>query len=100
MGAQIFLSLQLGQTLGQIFLSLQLGQKGRIIFLDLKYDDKNYILCNIYNPNPEANQVDTLEMLGDFPWEFRNGRQRRLLLEGPLTFSSMKSLMQKVADRL
>ena len=31
----------------------------------MKYDYKNYILCNIYNPNHEANQVDTLEMLGD-----------------------------------
>ena len=38
----------------------------RIILLDMKYDDKNYILCNIYNTNHEANQADTLEMLGDF----------------------------------
>ena len=37
-----------------------------IILLDMKYDDKNYILCNIYNPNHEASQVDTLEMFGDF----------------------------------
>ena len=32
----------------------------------MKYGHKNYIPCNIYNPNHEANQGDTLEMLGDF----------------------------------
>ena len=31
----------------------------------MKYDD-NYILCNIYNPNHEANQVDTAKILDDF----------------------------------
>ena len=40
--------------------------EGPIILLDMKYDDKNYVICNIYNPNHEANRVDTLEMLGEF----------------------------------
>ena len=41
-------------------LTTRTDSEGRIILLDMKYDDKNYILCNIYNPNHEANQVDTL----------------------------------------
>ena len=47
-------------------LATRADSEGCIILLDMKYDDKNYILCNIYNPNHEANQVDTLEMFGDF----------------------------------
>ena len=66
----------------------------------MKYDDKNYIRCNIYNPNHEANQVDTLEMLGDFlmgilQWETKEiivGGDFNLFLDAEL---DVKGLWQK-----
>ena len=48
----------------------------------MKYDDKNYILCNIYNPNHEANQVDTLEMLGDFIMGIRQWETKEVIVGG------------------
>ena len=63
-------------------LTTRTDSEGRIILLDMKYDDKNYILCNIYNPNHEANQVDTLEMLGDFIMGIPQSETKEVILGG------------------
>ena len=77
--------------------------EGRITLLDMKYDDKNYILCNIYNPNHEANQVDTLEMLGDFimgipQWETKEvivGGDFNLFLDAELDAKGVRPTLKK-----
>ena len=47
----------------------------------MKYD-KNYILCNTYNPNHEADHVDTLEMLGDFVMEILQWETKEIIVGG------------------
>ena len=84
-------------------LTTRTDSEGRIILLDMKYDDKNYILCNIYNPNHEANQVDTLEMLGDFimgipQWETKEvivGGDFNLFLDAELDAKGGRPTLKK-----
>ena len=69
----------------------------------MKYDDKNYILCNIYNLNHEANQVHTLEMLGDFlmgipQWETNEiiaGGEFNLFLDAELDAKGCRPTVKK-----
>ena len=84
-------------------LTTRTDSEGRIILLDMKYDDKNYILCNIYNPNHEANQVDTLEMLGDIlmgilQWETKEiivGGDFNLFLDAELDAKGGRPTLKK-----
>ena len=64
-------------------LTTRTDSEGCIILLDMKYDDsKNYILCNTYNPNHEANHVDMLEMLGDFVMEIPQWETKVIIVGG------------------
>ena len=84
-------------------LTTRADSEGRIILLDMKYVDKNYILCNIYNPNLEVNQVDTLEMLGDFlmgipQWETKEiivGGHFNLFLDAELDAKGGRPTLKK-----
>ena len=74
--------------------------EGPIILLDMKYDDKNYVICNIYNPNHEANRVDTLEMLGDFLMWIPQWETKEIIVGGDFNLSLDAELDAKVAAQL